>query len=115
MKRLLILSVLALSSCAPLLSAVQGDDATLTRDTGSVVFTAGKTNAEDVAVYLSGPGLTVSGEGVACKVVSSGIGCALGTVPAGKRFRLIVNASPKSGNASFYRPGSARPVLTPLQ
>lgn len=115
MKRLLIVAALALSSCAPLLGTLQGDDASLTRSSGSVLFDAGTTNAEDVAVYLKGDAITVSGSGAVCSAVSTGIGCTLGTVPAGKKFRLIVAGTLTSGSATFYRPGSTRPILTTLK
>lgn len=115
MKRLLIISALALTSCAPLLSSIQGDSAALTRDKASVLFSAGTLDAEDVAVYINGSEVTATGDGAQCKVISTGIGCALGTVPAGRSFRLIITGNVTSGSATFYRPMSNRPVLTTLK
>jgi hypothetical protein len=118
MKRLLIVAALALSSCmtlsscAPLLSALQGDDATLIRAGGVVTFTAGSTLAQDVGVYLTGAALNVSTPG--CHVVGNGVGCKLGDVPPNHPVTLSISGT-VTGSATYYRPGSDRPFITTLK
>ena len=112
MKRILLLA-LALSSCAPILSTLQSDDATLTRGGGVIVFSAGKTDAQDVAVYLAGTGLNIPGAD--CAPVGNGVGCKLGTVKAYAPITLTPTGTVLSGSATYYRPGNNRPYIAPLK
>ena len=113
MKRLALLVCLSLASCAPILSTIQQDDATLIRGGGVVVFTAGGTLAQDVAVYVAGVGLTVTGP--SCRLMGNGVGCKLGDVPANTPARISVTGSVISGSATYYRVGSNRPYIATLK
>lgn len=112
MKRLALLMVVALTSCAPVLSNLQHDPATLTRQGEDVVFTnPADTTAEGVTVFLAG---ATSVTGAQCGPVRSGTGCIVGDVPAHKSYRLHAPGAAVTGNSLHYRPDSNRPVLTEL-
>jgi len=111
-------AALALVACAPaastVVNAVSGSDgATLTLartgETVAVEFAAGPRAAESAALFIGGSGLAVNDP--LCKPVSGGLGCNLGTVPAGRVYALVVRGRDVSANITFYRSGSARPYL----
>ncbi|ULH15546.1 hypothetical protein MF271_16800 [Deinococcus sp. KNUC1210] len=113
-KLLLILPLLALASCAPLLSTVQGTAATLSTDGTSVLFSnPGPQAAEDVSVVLYGP-VTVTG--VTCIPFSRSWICPINDVPVGKAFRLQFTGNLNNASASFYTASSGnRPLYVQLK
>jgi len=112
MRKVLLAAVVLFgwTACAPLVQTAQSETATLGRDAGHVVFTAGAREAFDVAVYLRGDITAIEAPGPAsCARVGRGWGCSLGDVPKDAQFRIKVSGTPTSGSATFYRAGSKAP------
>ena len=103
-KLLFLFPLLVLASCAPILSAVQGDTGTFTRDGASVVLTnpAGGGKMLDAAVRVEGLGLVM---GAPCALRAVNVyGCVLGDVPDGKSYRLTPTAGLISKASATYYP-----------
>jgi len=113
-KMLIILVAGFLASCAPILSAVQGEPATLTTDGATVLLSnPAATVAEDAVVTLFGPVTVV---GAKCTPYSKSWICPVGDVPSGKGYRLSITGTLKNASATFYRAGSGdRPVYIQLK
>jgi hypothetical protein len=106
-KRLLILSFLAMTACAPILSAVQGDPATFARDNGGVLLgnKSGPGPLVAPTVRLEGPGLVMSAPCVARAV--NVYGCVLPDVPEGQAYRLTpIGGTITKGSVTYYRSNS---------
>ncbi len=111
----LSLSLLVLTACAPIVTVLFGDskqgslELAIGGDSTKITFAAGQQDAEEVALYIGGSNLTV--DDANCEVVENGIGCSLGTVAAETSYEVTVRGSKLSANVTYYRPGSAEPLL----
>lgn len=138
MKKLLILPVLLLASCAPLLSAVtprliltalpaalqyaQGEKALLTGTADSVTLTNGDSEAlEGASVTLDGVS-TVTAQGADCRPAGDhSTACSIGSIPGtvdGKAYSYVIKftGSLKGASAAFYRAKSGnRPIFIQLR
>jgi len=87
MKRLLLLSVLALSACAPSSTSTQATTATLTLDAGALtLFNPGPGPLTEAVLRVDGPGLIL---GAPCAARAPNVyGCVLGTVAEGASVTL---------------------------
>jgi hypothetical protein len=113
-KSLILLTAALLASCAPLLSKVQSEPATLSTDGTAVLFNNPATDtAQNVSVALYGP-VTVTGDG--CHTYSKSWICAISSVPGGKAYRLQITGMLNNASASFYRAGGGgRPIYIQLK
>jgi len=112
MRKVLLAAVVLFgwTACVPLVQTAQSETATLGRDAGDVVFTAGAREAFDVAVYLRGDITAVEVPAPAsCARVGRGWGCSIGDVPGDAQYRIRVTGTPTSGSATFYRGSSLAP------
>ena len=118
--------LLMLTACAPVANfsadainrAAHGDDsASLTLERvpeGYVLLTfdPGIEDAESVTVYIGGDELAVDeGNAEGCRVVRSGIGCALGDVDRDAAYEIYISGRDVTGNVRYYRPESDIPKL----
>lgn len=92
MKRLLLLTALALCACAPGTSNPSTDPTLATlalkRAPQSVQFKAGTVDAQAVRLTLTGFNLRVNDSNCTAKPAENQIVCELGTVPAGRTYGL---------------------------
>lgn len=108
MKRVLLLGLLALASCAPQLSSATSEGssgAAFTRVDGptyqTLTFTSGPTDAlKPVTVSLYGPAVRLND--TRCKVVLTWVECDLGTVGAG-RTKTLYSTGVATGHIEFGR------------
>lgn len=109
MRRLALLGVLALASCAPVLRTVQGTPVSVEVKAGAVVFhNPGTETAQDVSVALLGPSEVRGGD---CEQVSRGWSCSLGDVAGGHDFTLSTVGPVNNWSATYYTESSGnRPV-----
>ena len=114
MKRILILSAVLLSSCAPLLQTVQGEAGSLSRDGSAILLNnPGPGPMTEAVVRVEGTDLIL---GAPCEYRAPNVyGCIVGTVDAGSKYRItpiLDLATNKIGtitraSANFYRGSSA--------
>jgi hypothetical protein len=114
-KLVLVFLLVALAGCVPIINLLSRDPDNgalhlTTNSSGATLsFAAGEKNAEEVALYIGGNGLSVDDD--KCEPVENGIGCTLGTLAAGASYEVTVKGSKLSTSVTYYRPGSARPFL----
>lgn len=138
MKKLLILPVFLLASCAPILSAVsprlilsalpaalqyaQGEKALLTDTSAGLTLTNGDSTAlEGASVTLDGVS-TVTAQGADCRPAGShSTACSIGSIPGtvyGKAYSFVIKytGALKGASAAFYRASSGnRPIFIQLR
>lgn len=123
MKRIILLATVLLASCAPILGAVQGEDAaTLTvvpagqNSYGRVVFSDPDPRiARDTVIVMVGAadfavdtaGLRAADPDARCYPRQQGWVCEVGDVDKG--YTVPVRGKPLRGYASFYRDGDRLP------
>lgn len=103
MKRLLLLPLIVLASCAPLLSAPQGTSGSLTFTNGDPMLALNVVLATDGAA-LTAPRCTPAREGITV--------CTLGDVPANTAVILAYNGTLIDASATWRTPnGKLRAIV----
>ncbi|CAM4435893.1 hypothetical protein [Deinococcus marmoris] len=114
MKKLLILPLLLLASCAPILQTVQQESASLADVGGAIIFAnPGPETAKAPELLLAG---TIETTDPNCVKRASGrLGCNLPDTVAGQQYRLIYTGKLSSASVSFYKASKGdRPIYLRL-
>ena len=106
MKRaLLTLLIVSVASCGFFAAPVDPDGATLTTTEGAVRFSSGLSDALNVKLEVSAIGIRVND--TKCKLTGGTVLCDLGTVPAGRTYRLPISGTAITARVAYKRVSGA--------